>query len=175
MRTLLDTSVAVALREGEAFIQRRAERLESPALLSILSVVELEGGVPVAREGAAVRRMILDELYETLDILPFDAREAAAYRRIVEVCGFSRSKIVDRLIAATAMAHDLVLATLNVGIFGPFEGSSWRTGRRVDQPACRASQTVGPGASGMPAVKRSTWKPWAARRARYSSWERLSW
>ncbi len=113
MRTLIDTSVAVAIREGEAAILRRAELLQSPALLSILSVVELEGGVPMAPEGAAVRREILDEMYETLDILPFFHSEAAAYRRIVEVCGFSRRLIVDRMIAATALANDLLLATLN--------------------------------------------------------------
>jgi predicted nucleic acid-binding protein len=42
--TLIDTSVAVALREGEATILKRAEVLQSPALLSILSVVEVERG-----------------------------------------------------------------------------------------------------------------------------------
>jgi predicted nucleic acid-binding protein len=113
LRTLIDTSVAVALREGEAAILARAELLRSPALLSILSVVELEGGVPTAPEGAAVRRAILDEMYQTLDILPFFEREAAAYRRIVELCGFSRRLIVDRMIAATALANGLLLATLN--------------------------------------------------------------
>jgi predicted nucleic acid-binding protein len=113
LRTLIDTSVAVALREGEAAILARAELLQSPALLSILSVVELEGGVSTAPEGAAVRRAILDEMYGTLDILPFFEREAAAYRRTVEICGFSRRLIVDRMIAATALANDLLLATLN--------------------------------------------------------------
>jgi predicted nucleic acid-binding protein len=113
LRTLIDTSIAVALREGEAAILARAELLQSPALLSILSVVELEGGVPTAPEGAAVRRQILDEMYGTLDILAFREREALAYRSIVAVCGFSRRLIVDRMIAATALANDLVLSTLN--------------------------------------------------------------
>lgn len=103
----------MALREGEAAILARAELLQSPALLSILSVVELEGGVPTAPEGAAVRRAILDEMYQIMDVLPFFENEAAAYRRIVEVCGFSRRLIVDRMIAATALANDLLLATLN--------------------------------------------------------------
>lgn len=103
----------MALREGEAAALERAELLNSPALLSILSVIELEGGVPTAPEGAAARRMILDEMYDTLDILPFSDREAAAYRRIIEIAGFSRRLIVDRMIAATALANELVLATLN--------------------------------------------------------------
>ena len=113
MRTLIDTSVAVEVREGEAVILERLERFETLALLSIVSVVELEGGVPAAPEGAAVRRLVLDEIYETLEILPFGPVEAAAYRAIVEACGFSRRLVVDRMIAATALANDLALATLN--------------------------------------------------------------
>jgi predicted nucleic acid-binding protein len=70
-------------------------------------------GVPTAPEGAAVRRAILDEMYQTLDILPFFEREADAYRSIIEALGFSRRLIVDRMIAATALANHLLLATLN--------------------------------------------------------------
>ncbi len=112
----------MALREGEAAILTRAELLQSPALLSIVSVVELEGGVPAAPEGAAVRRLILDEMLRTLDVLPFSKGEAAAYRRIMEACGFSRRLIVDRMIAATALANGLSLATLNPRDFRDIPG-----------------------------------------------------
>jgi tRNA(fMet)-specific endonuclease VapC len=122
LRTLVDTSVAVALREGEELVLARAERLDAVALLSIVSIVELEGGVSTALEGAAARRLILDEMYETLEILPFGTAEAAAYRAIMEACAFSRRLVIDRMIAATALANGLKLATLNPRDFGDVPG-----------------------------------------------------
>ena len=117
MRVLLDTSVAVALREGLEPALERAEQLDSIALLSILSVVELEGGLPLAAEGAAIRRQTLDELYATLEILDFGRREANTYRDIVQALGFSRARIIDRMIAAQAMVAGAAIATLNARDF----------------------------------------------------------
>jgi predicted nucleic acid-binding protein len=114
---LIDTSVAVALREGLEPALERAEQLDSIALLSILSVVELEGGVPLAAEGAAIRRQTLDELYATLEILDFGRREANTYRDIVQALGFSRARISDRMIAAQAMVAGAAIATLNARDF----------------------------------------------------------
>lgn len=94
----------------------------SQALLSIVSVVELEGGVPAAGEGSAIRREILDEIYDTLTILPFEIAEARAYRAIITATGFSRRLIVDRMIAATALANNLPLATLNTRDFRDVPG-----------------------------------------------------
>ena len=117
MRVLIDTSVAVALREGLEPALERAEQLDSIALLSILSVVELEGGLPLAAEGAAIRRQTLDELYATLEILDFGRREANTYRDIVQARGFSRARIIDRMIAAQAMVAGAAIATLNARDF----------------------------------------------------------
>ena len=114
---MIDTSVAVALREGLEQALERAEQLDSIALLSILSVVELEGGVPLAAEGAAIRRQTLDELYATLEILDFGRREANTYRDIVQALGFSRARIIDRMIAAQAMVAGAAIATLNARDF----------------------------------------------------------
>lgn len=113
MPILLDTSVAIALREGQEPVLQRAERLSTIALLSILSVVELEGGVPLAPEGAQARRLLLDELYATMEILVFGEEEAGVYRSIVTALGFSRQTVIDRLIAAQAIAAGATLATLN--------------------------------------------------------------
>jgi len=82
-------------------------------LLSIVSVVELEGGVSVAEEGRDARRESLDKLYAALDILPFGEREAAGYRDIVAALGFSRRLVIDRMIAAQALVASAKLATLN--------------------------------------------------------------
>ena len=91
----------------------RAGRLGSITLLSILSVIELEGGVPLAPEGAHIRRILLDELYATMEILEFGQAEADQYRSIIGALGYSRPKILDRMIAAQAIAAGATLATLN--------------------------------------------------------------
>lgn len=72
-------------------------------------------------EFAAARRAAL-VLLAALPVLPFEAQCAAAYRQIVESAGFSRRKIVDRMIAATAMAHELRLITLNGADFTDVPG-----------------------------------------------------
>ena len=101
------------MREGDVRVIRRSAELRDSALLSILSAVELEGGVPLAPEGAALRREKLDEIYEAVEVLPFEWGDAAAYRLIVAQCGFSRPKIIDRMIAAQAIVAGAALATLN--------------------------------------------------------------
>jgi predicted nucleic acid-binding protein len=58
----------------------------------------------------------------TLPVLPFDASCAAGYRRILEKAGYSRRKIADRMIAATALAHRLTLVTLNGADFTDVPG-----------------------------------------------------
>lgn len=101
------------MREGDVRVIRRSAELPDPALLSILSVVELEGGVPLNAEGAALRRVKLDEIYGAMKIFPFEWDDAAAYRRIIEQAGFSRPRIIDRMIAAQAIVARAALATLN--------------------------------------------------------------
>jgi tRNA(fMet)-specific endonuclease VapC len=110
---LLDTSVAVALRENMIAVGDRFARLRRLPSLSVVSVIELEGGVTVVPEGRDARRRVLDQLYDSLEILPFGEAEAAAYRRIIEQCGFSRRLIIDRMIASQAIAARATLATLN--------------------------------------------------------------
>lgn len=100
----------------------KAQNLASLALLSILSVVELEGGVPLAPEGAHVRRLLLDELYATLEILEFGRAQADAYREIVATLGFSRPRIIDRMIAAQAISANVSIATLNPRDFRDIPG-----------------------------------------------------
>ena len=50
---------------------------------------------------------------ELVEALPFTMAEVGAYSAIIGACGFSRRLIVDRMIAATAIARDLTLVTLN--------------------------------------------------------------
>jgi tRNA(fMet)-specific endonuclease VapC len=119
---MFDTSVAIAFRDGDRGILDRAADLDEPVLLPILAVVELEGGVVAARVDPGKRRAALDAMYEQLDVLSFTGREAGIYRSIVEQLGFSRSRIIDRIIAAQAIVAGATLATLNPRDFGNIPG-----------------------------------------------------
>ena len=45
--------------------------------------------------------------------MAFDETAADEYRRIIEASGFSRPRIIDRMIASQALALDATLITLN--------------------------------------------------------------
>jgi len=124
MSWLLDTSVAILLRDADSEADDRLQSLASLPALSIVTQVELEGGVVAKPEFAARRRAAVDAMLAVLPVIPFDADCAAAYRRIVESAGFSRRKIVDRMIGATALAHKLAVVTLNPGDFADVPGLS---------------------------------------------------
>ena len=112
MAFLFDTSVAIALRDGSPSILERVARLRS-ASLSIVSVVELHGGVARSTEGRLQRAAALAELLSSLKVLDFGIEESAVYSRVVNELGFSRSKVLDRMIAAQALVASATLATLN--------------------------------------------------------------
>jgi tRNA(fMet)-specific endonuclease VapC len=52
-------------------------------------------------------------MIEAMIILPFGEKEAAHYGRIVAKSGFSRSRVIDRIIAAQAIAIGATLITMN--------------------------------------------------------------
>jgi predicted nucleic acid-binding protein len=82
-------------------------------LLSIISRVELEGGIYRETAYAELRRARLAGLYSKLEILDFNSACADAYGRILAAAGYSRRKILDRMIAAQALVHQATLATMN--------------------------------------------------------------
>ena len=59
--------------------------------------------------------------------IDFDRHAAHAYRQIVATCGYSRRRILDRMIAATALAHSLTLITLNGSDFSDIPGLQLET------------------------------------------------
>ena len=122
MSLLLDTSVAIPLRDGDPEVWRRAAALEVAPYISILTAAELEGGVYRNPALSEKRRAALNALDGKLDVLPFDDEELAAYRAILESIGFNRAKVLDRLIAATALANGLSLATRNARDFSDIPG-----------------------------------------------------
>jgi predicted nucleic acid-binding protein len=84
----------------------------------------LEGGVFAAKHAIAYRRTALDFLLAETTTLDFTQQMAIIYRSIVTALGYSRPKILDRMIAATAIAHDLTLITINGADFRDIPGLS---------------------------------------------------
>jgi tRNA(fMet)-specific endonuclease VapC len=121
---LLDTNVAIRLRDAEPEIVARVAALEGAVLLSIVSRVELEDGV--YREPAEVsrRRSRLDVILAALPVVDFDASAADVYRTIVATAGYSRRKLLDRMIAAQAIVHQATLITQNAADFRDCPGLS---------------------------------------------------
>lgn len=119
---MLDTSVAVHVRDGDQGVMARVDAIVSRILLPIVTRVELEGGVYRVKGREAIRRERLDLMYQTFECVDFDERCAAAYAAIVAASGYSRRKLLDRMIAAQALVHSATLATKNPGDFSDVPG-----------------------------------------------------
>lgn len=118
----MDTSVAVHLRDGTDGIGERIATVTSQLFLSAVSRVELESGIAAVPQLTALRRAKLDILLSTLEIIDFTEDMAIAYGRIISLSGFSRRKIIDRMIGATAIVADLTLITTNGEDFADIDG-----------------------------------------------------
>jgi predicted nucleic acid-binding protein len=114
LTTLIDTNVAIYLRDRDAEILARLDALPDVLSLSIVSRVELEGGVGTPfPDLRARRRASLALLLLNVQQLNFDAACATAYAGIIATIGYSRPRTLDRMIAATALAHGASLITIN--------------------------------------------------------------
>ena len=119
---LIDTNVAIHFQDGEPSVTRRVRDLGPLVSLSVISRVELENGVYRDRRWAAVRRSTLDTILTRIATIEFGEAELAAYRAIVEAIGYARARTTDRMIAATALANDLRLVTINGADFRDIPG-----------------------------------------------------
>lgn len=122
MAYILDTNVAIHLRDRNLDVITKVAALSGDLLMSAITRVELENGVYREPSQAAARRPRLDALLLTIPTLSFDESAADAYRTIVEAAGFSRRKILDRMIAAQALSHDATLITMNPADFADVPG-----------------------------------------------------
>lgn len=113
MAFLLDTNVAIGLRDGEPVVTEKVAALQGAILMSIVTRVELEGGVYRDPAYAAVRRLRLDTMLSAIPTLAFDDLAAETYGSIVASAGYSRRKLLDRMIAAQALVHRATLVTRN--------------------------------------------------------------
>lgn len=119
-----------------------ADRGETFCVSSIVWCEFLCGPITAAQE-AAMRSLVAE-------IVEFDDDLAKGAARLFNAVGRSRQLRVDAMIAATALAKDSPLATLNVSDFSCFEpfglhllsvaSRSWNGGMEgVSRPACPSS------------------------------------
>jgi tRNA(fMet)-specific endonuclease VapC len=119
---LLDTSVLIPLRDGDMKVVKALAALKSGMAMSAISLVELEGGVARDLDGGPRKRALVDELLSGIQLLPFGEAEARAYGRIAVAAGYSRRKLIDRMIAAQALVAEMPLVTLNPADFSDVPG-----------------------------------------------------
>ena len=113
MSKLIDTNIAIFLADGVAEVVDRVATFDDLPSISMITLVELEGGVFAPVDETVRRRERLNLLLTALKVLPFERDIVAAYADIVSVLGFSRRRVLDRLIAATALVNDMTLVTAN--------------------------------------------------------------
>jgi tRNA(fMet)-specific endonuclease VapC len=110
---VLDTDVAIHLRDGDPAVAEKVAALDGAVLISIVTRVELEGGVYREPAHARIRRARLDAILKAVPTISFDDAAADAYGAIVANAGYSRRKLLDRMIAAQALVHRAALVTMN--------------------------------------------------------------
>jgi hypothetical protein len=110
MKSILDTSVLLGPAPNE---------IDGVLAISAASLAELHFGVLVSRTDTirAERLRRVGAIERTFNALPLDAAVARHYRRlaaaVVAVGRQPRSRVMDLLIAATALAHGARLLTRN--------------------------------------------------------------
>lgn len=124
MSFLIDTNVAIYLRDGNPSIIARLDRLSARPAISILTQIELEGGVYKRPELTERRRAAVDRMLASIKVHDFNAAAASAYRDILAAQGYARSRVTDRMIGATAIVHGLTLITINGADFRDIPGLS---------------------------------------------------
>ena len=101
---------------------RKVTALAIRPKISAITKVELEGGVYGDPQFAAARRKALDALLRRLPVIDFSSLMATTYGQIVGQTHFSRRKVIDRMIAATAIVQGLTLITTNGSDFADIDG-----------------------------------------------------
>jgi len=111
VKYLLDTNIIIALTElaDENVVRRAAECDEGDMVTSSVALAEVAFGT---RRGAPPTVELLRAFVEEVPVLDFDYKAAMAYANLP----FKRASF-DRLIAAHAVSHGLIVVTANEADF----------------------------------------------------------
>lgn len=122
-RFMLDTNMCIYLMKNqpEQVAKRFAECYVGDVVMSAVTYAELEYGVTVSANRTRERRN-LAALIEDIPVAPFDAAAAAAYGPVREATRDRKKDALDKLIAAHAIALDVVLVTNNERDFEAYPG-----------------------------------------------------
>lgn len=113
----IDTNVAIDLRDNVTIAGPRLEVITPSPLISLITLIELEGGVERHQDAAPLRRRLLEIMLREVDVVMFTRDDVSAYGAIVATCGFDRRRTLDRLIAAQALSRGASLITANTSDF----------------------------------------------------------
>jgi len=121
---LIDTNIAIHLRDGDPGVLAKFHEHAGSVAMSALTLTELERGLYKTPALTAARTPRLDSVLRHIPVLPYDQAAAFAYGRIIAQLGLARGKDYDRMIAAHAISTRSVLVTNNVGDFSAIAGLS---------------------------------------------------
>lgn len=121
-RYLLDTNIIMAAALGFPGVLGRLSALEiGDVAISAISLGETLAGAAGAEKDARLAENI-GLIAENLDILPFDHAAAEAFGRLMRKLDPKRRRILDRMIAAQALAQGLTLVAANNEDFDDIAG-----------------------------------------------------
>jgi tRNA(fMet)-specific endonuclease VapC len=127
---LIDTNIAIDIRDGRENVIRKFEPNIGSVVMSALTMAELQRGIYKNAANTSVRQSRLKTVLEYIPVLPFDEAAAEAYGRIIALCGWVKGRDFDRMIAAHAMSARAVLVTNNAADFADIPGltfENWAT------------------------------------------------
>lgn len=122
-RFMLDTNMCIYLmkQQPEQVAQRFAQCYVGDVVMSAITYAELEYGVAVSENRTRERRN-LAALIEDIPVMPFAAKAAVAYGPIRKATRERKKDQLDKLIAAHAIALNVVLITNNERDFAHYPG-----------------------------------------------------
>lgn len=128
---MLDTNMCIYLmkHQPEQVAERFARCYVGDVVMSAITFAELSYGVSVSQNSARERKN-LASLIEEIEVAPFDARAATAYGPIRAATRERKRDQLDKLIAAHAVALNVVLVTNNEKDFSVYPGlklENWLT------------------------------------------------
>jgi tRNA(fMet)-specific endonuclease VapC len=125
LKYLLDTNVCIAYLRGKNALVLNKFPLHSPSDIALCSIVDAELRYGAERSGNPSKEHAQVDAFTVRFVsLPFDSVAARIYREIRHTLEAAGQQIgpYDTMIAAIALAHDLILVTHNTAEFSRVPG-----------------------------------------------------